>query len=184
MLDQYAPTTAHAGAWVRGVMTCCRALVAGDERAGDLFEESLALHKEGRTPPPHLARTHLLYGEWLRRSRRRSEARVHLRAATELFEHIGAERWAARARGELRATGETGRRDVTRSLNDLTPQERRIAEAVAVGSSTREVAAQMFLSPRTVEYHLHKIYPKLGIATRIELARIVAAEPALVAPTT
>ncbi|HYN92787.1 MAG TPA: helix-turn-helix transcriptional regulator, partial [Pilimelia sp.] len=173
-LADVAAYTVTAGPWPRAVVACCRALLADDDAAGDAFEEALALHKEGRTPPPHRARTHLLYGEWLRRARRRVEAREHLRVAVEMFEQVGAPPWADRARVELRAAGAaTGRRDVD-TLTRLTPQELRIAQLAGDGQSTRDIAAQLFLSPRTVEYHLYKMFPKLGITSRTELVRLLA----------
>ena len=132
-----------------------------------------------RTPPHHVARTQLLYGEWLRRGRKRVQSREHLRAAMETFEQLGAKPWAERARGELRATGETMRTQDVEALDQLTPQELRIAQAVADGQTTKDIAARLFLSPRTVEYHLYKIFPKLGISSRTELARLVTDNPTL-----
>ncbi|MGW4799402.1 helix-turn-helix transcriptional regulator, partial [Nonomuraea sp. NPDC004297] len=119
------------------------------------------------------ARTALLLGERLRRAHRPTEARPHLRTALETFRRAGARPWARRADGELRAAGESARPATGPALDVLTPQELRIAGLVADGLSSKEIAAQLFLSPRTVEYHLYKIYPKLGIGTRTELARLV-----------
>src|SRR5581483_9627322 len=113
----------------------------------------------------------LLLGEWLRRQRRRQEARPHLRAATESFRNLGALPWEKRAEGELRATGETARIRDPSTLDQLTPQEVQIAGLVADGLTNREIAAQLFLSPRTIDYHLRKIFSKLGIASRTELVR-------------
>jgi DNA-binding CsgD family transcriptional regulator len=118
-----------------------------------------------------LARTELLYGEWLRRERRRQEARVHLRAALDEFRGLGMRLFAERAEGELRATGETARKRDPSTLDDLTPQELQIAGLVAEGLTNKEIAAQLFLSPRTVDYHLRKVFSKLGIASRTELVR-------------
>jgi DNA-binding CsgD family transcriptional regulator len=149
----------------------CRAILAEGEEAETLFAEALELHtQEG--PPYELARTQLAYGEHLRRDRRKIEARTQLRTALEAFEGLGAAPWAERARGELRATGETARKRDASSVDDLTPQELRIATLVAAGASNRDVAAQIFVSPKTVEYHLRKVFMKLGVASRIELARI------------
>jgi ATP/maltotriose-dependent transcriptional regulator MalT len=118
------------------------------------------------------ARTELLYGEWLRRHRRRIDARRHLRSALECFGRLGMAPWEARARSELRASGETARRRDPSTLDQLTPQELQIARLVAGGKSNPDVAAQLFLSPRTIDYHLRKIYAKLDITSRAALAGI------------
>lgn len=123
------------------------------------------------------ARTELLYGEWLRRRRRRIDARRHLRSALECFGRLGMAPWEARARSELRASGETARRRDPSTLDQLTPQELQIARLVAGGKTNPEVAAQLFLSTRTIDYHLRKVYSKLDIASRGELARIDLGEP-------
>jgi DNA-binding CsgD family transcriptional regulator len=131
------------------------------------------MHERGGRPFQH-ARTELLYGEWLRRSRRRSDARTPLRSALEVFERLGAIPWAERARAELRASGDlapAGTAGVD-PLGRLTPQELQVVRLAAEGLSNRDIAAQLFLSHRTVEYHLYKAYPKLGIGSRSELARI------------
>ncbi len=122
------------------------------------------------------ARTQLLFGQHLRHQRRRSDARPHLRAALETFQRLGASAWAERARHELRATGETTRRREPSTLATLTPQELRIVAAVSEGASNREIAAQLFLSPRTVDYHLRKVFEKAGISSRAELIRLTLAE--------
>src|SRR4029453_6997507 len=116
--------------------------------------------------PFDAARTELAYGEMLRRRRRRSQARTHLRTAYETFERLGAAPWAAKAGAELRATGETAHRRETGTIDRLTPQELQIVRLVGDGGTNREVAAQLFLSPRTVDYHLHKIFTKLGMSSR------------------
>ena len=148
-----------------------RALLAGPGDADAAFRACL-----GMAPrfPLHRARTELAYGEFLRRARRKTEARVHLRAAHDGFERLGATAWAARAAAELRATGETARKRDVSTLDELTPQELQIARLVADGGRNREIAGQLFLSPKTVEYHLRKVFQKLGIASRTELARLVA----------
>ncbi|GAA3260927.1 helix-turn-helix transcriptional regulator [Nonomuraea helvata] len=181
-LEAYERWSAHAGTpESRALLARCRALVAADD-AGDgppaAFEEALRLHVN----PFESARTGLLLGERLRRAQRPGEARRHLRAAYETFQGAGAEPWARRARGELRAAGESAQAPRNAALDALTPQELRIAGLVADGLSSKEIAAQLFLSPRTVEYHLYKIYPKLGIGTRTELARLVVLRKAPVTP--
>jgi DNA-binding NarL/FixJ family response regulator len=121
-----------------------------------------------------LARTHLLYGEWLRRERRRIDAREHLRTAFDAFTSMGAEAFARRAERELLATGEHARKRTVDTLGDLTPQEAQISRLAAQGDSNKEIAAQLYISPSTVEYHLHKVFRKLGVKSRTQLARRVA----------
>ena len=138
------------------------------------FETALQIH--GATLDRfETARTQLAYGEWLRRAARRVDARAQLRAALDDFEDLGAGRWAERAAAELAATGETvHRRDADpRSL--LTPQELQVSLLLVEGRTTRETAAALFLSPKTVEYHLRKVYTKLGIGSRPELAEVLSA---------
>jgi DNA-binding CsgD family transcriptional regulator len=170
-----------AGRWARPQLERCRALLAPTtQEASQHYEEALRLHADtGR--PFDGARTQLLYGELLRREKRRVDARTHLRAALATFERLDEVHWAERARGELRATGETARRRDPETLSQLTPQELQIARLVGEGSSNKEVAAQLFLSPRTVEYHLRKVFAKLGIASRAELIRRGLGEPEAVA---
>ncbi|GAA2101588.1 LuxR family transcriptional regulator [Streptomyces albiaxialis] len=156
-----------------GLALRCRALLADDGDADALYAEALRL-QERHGGPYERARTQLVYGEWLRRQRRRTEARAHLAAAVSAFEGIGAELWAARARGELAAFGE--RSDEPRSsgpLTLLTPQELQVVRLAATGHTNKEIAAQLFLSPRTVGHHLYKAYPKLGVTARAELAGLV-----------
>jgi DNA-binding NarL/FixJ family response regulator len=116
-----------------------------------------------------VARAHLLYGEWLRRERRRLEAREHLRTAHDMFVSMGAEAFADRAERELLATGEHARKRTVKTTFELTPQELQIAGLAQAGLSNQVIAARLFISPRTVEYHLHKIFTKLGIASRTQL---------------
>ncbi|PZG16141.1 ATP-binding protein [Nonomuraea aridisoli] len=170
-LQAYEQWSAHAAtAESRALLARCRALVSpSEEDAQEGFAEALRLHAN----PYEAARTGLLLGERLRRAHRPAEARPHLRAALEAFRQAGAEPWARRAHAELRAAGESGEAPAGSALDALTPQELRIAGLVADGLSSKEIAARLFLSPRTVEYHLYKIYPKLGIGTRTELARLV-----------
>jgi DNA-binding CsgD family transcriptional regulator/tetratricopeptide (TPR) repeat protein len=150
------------------VLARCQALIEA-RPPEEAFEEALA--RAGALPPFQRARTELLYGEWLRRERRRQDARVHLRAALELFRGMGTRLFAERAEGELRATGETARKRDASTLDDLTPQEIQIASRVAEGLTNKEIASQLFLSPRTIDYHLRKVFSKLGIASRAELVR-------------
>lgn len=144
----------------------CRALVAEGDEAESLFREALA---SADAPPIERARTDLLFGEFLRRRKRRTDARPHLRAALETFERIGAAPWAERAASELRATGETARARKMGTLTELTPQELQIARLAGERSTNREIAARLFLSPKTVEYHLGKVFAKLGVSSRTEL---------------
>ncbi|MGP4027505.1 helix-turn-helix transcriptional regulator [Actinomadura sp. 3N407] len=161
--------------WALAVALHCEALLTDSEEP---YARAVRLH-ERSTRPFERARTELLYGEWLRRARRRSDARVLLRSAVEIFEHLRANPWLDRARAELRATGEAGPSVPTAPdlLNRLTPQELQVVRMAAEGTSSREIASQLFLSPRTVEYHLYKAYPKLGISSRKELSRLTL-EPA------
>jgi DNA-binding CsgD family transcriptional regulator len=147
----------------------CRALVReGSER--EQFEAALEL--DAALSPFAEARTELLYGEWLRRERKRREARGHLRRAADLFHQVGVPPWEERAESELRATGATARRRDPSTLDELTPQELQIAGLVATGLTNRQVAAQLFLSPRTIDYHLRKVFSKLGVSSRTELVQM------------
>jgi DNA-binding CsgD family transcriptional regulator/tetratricopeptide (TPR) repeat protein len=167
---QWAPV--NDGPLVRGMLVRCRAVLAEDAAEAEaLFEQALADHADD-VPAFERARTQLARGERLRRERRKLEARTQLRSALDVFEGLGAALWAERTRAELRATGETARKRDASTVDDLTPQELRIASLVAGGASNRDVAAQIFVSPKTVEYHLRKVFLKLGVASRVELARI------------
>ncbi len=155
-----------------GLVARCRAQLAQDPAAAEnLYTEALA-HQTQHTPAFERARTELAFGELLRRVQRRTDARVQLRNALATFEGLGARLWADRARGELEATGMTARKRDPSTLDTLTPQELRIARLVGAGASNRDVAAQLFLSPKTVEYHLRKVFQKLGVSSRVELARL------------
>jgi DNA-binding NarL/FixJ family response regulator len=129
--------------------------------------------------PFDVARTQLCYGERLRRQRRRIEAREQLRAAMEAFDRLGAEAFAERARTELAATGQTARRGEAALSGTLTGQELQVALMVAKGATNREAAVALYLSPKTIEYHLRSVYRKLGIRSRVALARVVAREAEL-----
>jgi DNA-binding CsgD family transcriptional regulator/tetratricopeptide (TPR) repeat protein len=165
--DRYASWAEYSQSAPRlSVLARCRALVGeGDTR--EQFEKALA--PDATISPLQQARTELLFGEWLRRERQRREARQHLRRAADLFRQVGAPPWEERAAAELRATGETARRRDPSTLDQLTPQELQIAGLVAGGMTNRQIAAQLFLSPRTIDYHLRKVFSKLGVASRTEL---------------
>jgi ATP/maltotriose-dependent transcriptional regulator MalT len=164
---RYWATTTGTAAAVALLARCEALLTTRPPEEG--FGE--AIQRAGALPPFQRARTELLYGEWLRRERRRQEARAHLRAALELFHGLGAVPWEQRADAELRATGETTRKRDPSTLDQLTPQELQIAGLVADGLTNKEIAAQLYLSPRTIDYHLRKLFSKLGIASRSELIR-------------
>jgi ATP/maltotriose-dependent transcriptional regulator MalT len=166
-------------AWARAVALHCAALLADDEADAERrFREAIALHAHA-TRPFERARTQLAFGEFLRRSRRRVEAREYLRDALDRFEVLGATLWAERARVELRASGQTARRRDPSTRGDLTAQELQIAGFVAQGLSNRDVAARLFLSPRTIDFHLRNIFRKLEITSRVELARLDLGDEAL-----
>ncbi|MFC4061195.1 ATP-binding protein [Planomonospora corallina] len=157
--------------WAEAVSARCRALLSDDE---DDYLRALAAHQRANRPFEQ-ARTELAYGEWLRRVRRRSDARAPLRAALQTFERLRAEPWRARAEAELKATGESvvvAQPTAADPLERLTPQELQVVRLAMDGGTSREIAAHLFLSPRTVEHHLYRAYRKLGIRSRRELARL------------
>jgi DNA-binding CsgD family transcriptional regulator len=162
----------------RAIDLRCRALLTDDENAaGSLYQQALEMHDEaarrGQPRPFDRARTQLLYGEWLRRQRRRTEARVPLRAAADTFDQLGAVPWSERAASELRAAGVSATHATKPGLtSSLTPQELQVVRLARDGASNREIGAQLFLSPRTVAYHLQKIFRKLSIRSRVELATL------------
>ncbi|MFI0482973.1 AAA family ATPase [Actinomadura sp. 9N215] len=165
-LESLAERTQASGtAWGLGVESCARALVTGDE---DAYRRAVD-HLDGCRAAVHRARAHLLYGEWLRRQGRRRDARERLRTAHELLSRIGAEAFAARAAAELQGTGERARGRAPHSYERLTMQEVHIARLVATGATTKDVAARLFLSPRTIDAHLRNVFRKLGITSRRQL---------------
>jgi len=170
-LEVLKETTGASGTpWAQGIEARSRALLAEGQAAEALYREAIEQLRPTKLRVD-LARAHLLYGEWLRRERRRVDARTELRAAHELFLQFAMEGFAERARVELEATGERARKRTVDTLGDLTPQEAQISRLVAEGHSNREIAAQLFMSQRTVEYHLHKVFRKLDVKSRTQLAR-------------
>jgi DNA-binding CsgD family transcriptional regulator len=182
-LERLAGTTQPCDTdFALGITARARALLSAGDRAEQAYVE--AIDRLARTPlRPELARAHLVYGEWLRRQGRRADARRHLHAAADLFVEIGMEAFAQRAQRELVATGETvRRRRATRyeQRDELTPQEEQIARLARDGLTNTEIGARLFLSPRTVEWHLHNVFVKLGIRSRRQLPRALGrpeAEP-------
>ena len=162
-------TGAISSAWLTGIDARVRALLSESDVADAHYRESIA-HLSRTRVRLELARTHLLYGQWLRRERRRIDAREHLRTAFEAFTSMGAEAFARRAERELLATGEHARKRTIDTLGDLTPQEAQISRLASQGHSNKEIAAQLYISPSTVEYHLHKVFRKLDVKSRTQLA--------------
>ena len=169
-LEEHNPGAQPAS--VRAALDRCRGLVANDEA---LLERALEHHAEVDAPFER-ARTHLALGEKLRRRRERVESRRHLRAALDVFERLGAGPWATRAREELRASGVVSLREELAVVDVLTPHELQVALVVARGATNKEAAAQLFLSPKTVEHHLGSIYRKLDVRSRTDLARLLSAQ--------
>jgi DNA-binding CsgD family transcriptional regulator len=165
-LERLAESTSVSGTdWALGVEARSRALLSAGEAADRLYLE--AIERLGRTPMrTELARAHLLYGEWLRRENRRTDARGQLRSAYQMLTAMGMEGFAERARRELLATGETVRKRTVETLTDLTAQEAQIAKLARDRHTNQEIAAQLFISPRTVEWHLGNVFTKLGITSR------------------
>jgi DNA-binding CsgD family transcriptional regulator len=155
--------------WAIGIEARVRALLSEGEVTESLYRASIA-HLARTRVRLELARTHLLYGEWLRRERRRLDAREHLRTALEMFRSMGTETFAGRAERELLATGERARKRTVDTRDQLTPQETQIARLAASGTTNREIAAQLFITQSTVEYHLRKAFRKLDVKSRTQLA--------------
>jgi DNA-binding CsgD family transcriptional regulator len=171
-LERVRETTRAAGTdWALGIEARLSALLSDGDAADQLYKE--AIRRLGRTRlRVQLARTHLLYGEWLRRQRRRRDAREQLRAAHQLFSGFGVEAFAERARLELEATGERARKRTVETQDELTSQETQVARLAARGETNREIAARLFISANTVEYHLHKVFRKLDVKSRTQLAQL------------
>jgi DNA-binding CsgD family transcriptional regulator len=175
-LERLRERTRAAGSeWARGIEARSSALLSEGEIAEGLYREAIDRLGHCRLTL-ELARAHLLYGEWLRRERRRTDARTQLRHAHEMFTEAGALAFAERAGRELLATGETARRRRAETGAALTPHERRIARLARDGASNQEIATQLFISHKTVEYHLRKVFFKLGISTRAHLDRVLPAD--------
>jgi DNA-binding CsgD family transcriptional regulator len=176
-LDEFALQALATGTPVAlGLLARSRGLVANDASSNGHFDESLD-HLSRSVRTPELARTHLVYGEWLRRKKQRSLARDHLRAAYESFISIGAGAFAERARRELMATGERARQRQPDTTRDLTPREYQIAQLAASRATSREIAAQLFITSNTVEYHLRKVFQKLGVTSRRQLSSVLPSDP-------
>jgi DNA-binding CsgD family transcriptional regulator len=174
-------TRAAPTEWVLGIQARVRALLSDGDAADRLYRESIA-HLGRTRVRVQLARGHLLYGEWLRRQRRRIDAREQLRTAHDLLEAMGVEAFAERARRELRATGDTARRRTVETRGELTAQEAVIARLARDGLSNPEIGSRLFISTRTVQYHLGKVFAKLAISSRSQLHRVLPSDPDTVRP--
>jgi DNA-binding CsgD family transcriptional regulator len=176
-MDRLAERTAAAGTELAlGIEARARALVSQNAVAEELYRAAVA--RLGRCRfDLDLARAHLLYGEWLRREQRRTAAREPLRTAHEMFARMGAGAFAERARRELLATGETVRSRGPDTRDQLTAQEAQVAQLARDGLSNPEIGARLFISPRTVQYHLRKVFLKLDITSRNQLVRALPSDP-------
>ncbi|MFC8449363.1 AAA family ATPase [Kitasatospora sp. NPDC057223] len=172
-LLRLTPRASAAGTpWALGLLARSQALLADDVEAGPLYRQALG-HLRSTDIRTELARTHLLYGEWLRRRRHRGEAREQLRTAFQLFSQMGAHAFAERTRHELRAIGDKTPRRTPATVSELTPREGHIAGLAARGDTNQEIATQLFISASTVEYHLRKVFQKLAITSRRQLSRVL-----------
>ena len=177
-LEDITRTTGHsANHWAVGIEARSRALLSQGEDAELLYRAAIDRLARSRAAVA-LSRAHLIYGEWLRRRHRRVDARAELRTAHEAFVSIGAGAFAQRAQRELLATGATVRKRQARHRDDLTPQEAQIARLAAQGLSNPEIGSRLFISPRTVQYHLGKVFTKLEITSRNQLPRVLSADAA------
>jgi ATP/maltotriose-dependent transcriptional regulator MalT len=170
-------TRVNSSDWSLGIEARVRALLSEGNAADDLYRESIARLGHTRVRA-ELARGHLLYGEWLRRERRRLEAREQLRTAHDMLDAMGIEAFAERAGRELLATGETARKRSVETNVALTPQETQIARLAADGLSNPDIGTRLFISPATVKYHLRKVFTKLGITSRNQLDGVLRGGPA------
>ena len=175
-LAQASETPVALGLLARG-----RALLANEDQAEAEYERSIE-HLARSRAVPELARSRLLYGEWLRRQRRRRDAREQLHSAWQMFDTLGMEAFAERARAELLATGEHARKRSTETREVLTPQESQIARLAGEGASNQEIAARLFISASTVEYHLRKVFRKFGVTGRVQLAQVLREQTVAPAP--
>jgi ATP/maltotriose-dependent transcriptional regulator MalT len=169
-------TRASGTDWALGIEARSRALLSDGEAAERLYREAIDLLGRTRVRLA-LARAHLLYGEWLRRERRRLDAREQLRTAHDLLSAMGMEAFAGRAAHELLATGETASKRDVETSSQLTPQEAQVARLARDGLSNPEIGARLFISASTVDYHLRKVFRKLGISSRMQLHRVLPSEP-------
>jgi ATP/maltotriose-dependent transcriptional regulator MalT len=178
-LDRLSGITRASGTdWALGIQARSTALLSEGHIAESLYRE--AIERLGRTHvATELARAHLLYGEWLRKEGRQPDAREQLRTAREMFTRMGAEAFAGRSERELLATGERVRKRRVETREELTTQELQVARLAREGLSNPEIGARLFISPRTVEYHLHKVFNKLGISSRNELERSLRSAPSV-----
>jgi DNA-binding CsgD family transcriptional regulator len=181
-LEALAPLAQASGTHVAlGLLARGRALLADDDQAEAEYRQSIEHLRQTRAVPQQ-ARSRLLYGEWLRRQRRRRDAREQLQAAWQMFDTLGMEAFAERARAELLATGEHARKRTAHTREVLTPQEAQIAWLAGAGASNKEIAARLFISASTVEYHLRKVFRKFGITGRVQLAQVLSEQNVAAAP--
>jgi len=174
-------TSRISSEWILGIEARVRALISVGDAAEKLYLESIE-HLSDTRVQVQIARAHLLYGEWLRRERRRADARAQLRVAHNMLDTMGIEAFAERAERELLATGETARKRTVETRDQLTPQETQIAQLARDGLSNPEIGTRLFISPRTVQYHLGKVFTKLDITSRNELVHALLGDPTPVPP--